>query len=114
MNHEPSTSNILVAFMTAPNREEARLIARTVVEERLAACCNIAGAVESIYQWQGKVEEAEEVLVIIKTTRERFPDLQRRVTELHSYDIPELIAMPITEGLPGYLEWVGEVMNDEL
>jgi periplasmic divalent cation tolerance protein len=60
------------------------------------------------------VEEAEEVLVIIKTTRERFPDLQRRVTELHSYDIPELIAMPITEGLPGYLGWVGgEVMKDE-
>ena len=102
-----------VVFMTAAGREEARVIARALVEERLAACCNIVGGVESIYRWEGKVEEAEEVLVLIKTTRERFPALQRRVRELHSYDLPELIALPITDGLPEYLEWMIGSMRDE-
>jgi periplasmic divalent cation tolerance protein len=99
---------LLTIFMTASNRDEARAIARALVEERLAACCNIAGDVESIYRWEGKVEEAREVLVIIKTTQERFPALEQRIRELHSYDVPEIIAMPVTAGSEAYLRWAEE------
>jgi periplasmic divalent cation tolerance protein len=99
---------LLIVFMTASSREEAGGIARALVEERLAACCNIAGEVDSVYWWDGKVEEGKEVLVIIKTTDERFPDLERRIRELHSYDVPEIIATPVTAGSESYLRWVRE------
>ena len=98
----------LVILMTTPDREEARRIASAVVDESLAACCNIIGAVDSIYRWQGAVEEAHEVLVVIKTTAQRFDALRRRITEMHSYDVPELIALPIVEGHPEYLRWLAE------
>ncbi len=97
--------------MTAPDREEARRIALRLVEERLAACCNIIGGVESIYRWEGAVERAEEVMVVIKTTEEMLDRLQARVAELHGYDVPELIAMPIVGGLPAYLSWVRESVD---
>jgi len=96
----------LVALMTAPNREEARSIARTLVGERLAACCNIIDRVESIYRWEGAVEEAAEVLVVIKTTAERFAPMRDRVLALHSYDVPELIALPVADGSAPYLAWI--------
>lgn len=96
----------LVAFMTARDRDEARRIAHILVEERLAACCNIVEGVTSIYRWEGAVEESTEALVIIKTTEERLPDLARRIPELHSYDVPELIALPITGGSAPYLAWL--------
>jgi periplasmic divalent cation tolerance protein len=79
---------------------------RNLVEEELAACCNLLGDVESIYRWKGEVEEAREVLVLIKTTASRFDELQQRVVELHSYDVPELIALSIMDGLPEYLAWL--------
>jgi periplasmic divalent cation tolerance protein len=104
----------LIVFMTAANREEAGMIARALVEERLAACCTIAGDVDSIYRWEGTVEEAREVLVIIKTTNGAFPMLERRINELHSYDVPEIIATPVTAGSAAYLRWVeGSVRGDE-
>jgi periplasmic divalent cation tolerance protein len=96
----------LLVVMTASGRDEARRIARTLVEEELAACCNLLGDVESIYRWKGEVEEAREVLVLIKTTASRFDELQQRVVELHSYDVPELIALSIVDGLPEYLAWL--------
>jgi periplasmic divalent cation tolerance protein len=96
----------LLVLMTASSRDEARTIARVLVEEELAACCNLLGEIDSIYRWKGTVEEAQEVLVLIKTTSSRFDALQQRVVELHSYDVPELIALPIVEGLPEYLEWL--------
>lgn len=103
---QPGTMSPLIAFMTTSDREEARRIAGILVAERLAACCNITGPIESIYRWGGGVETATEVLVIIKTTSERFEALGRRVRELHGYDIPELIALPIVEGLAPYLAWL--------
>jgi periplasmic divalent cation tolerance protein len=103
----------VVVLMTASTQEEGVRIARTLVEEELAACCNVIGSVTSIYRWQGKVEEAQEVQVLIKTFAERFNALRQRVVELHSYDVPELIALPITEGLPEYLDWMRESVGNK-
>ncbi len=101
-------NNALVVMMTAANRDEARSIARRLVEERLAACCTIAAEVESVYRWEGKVEEATETMVMIKTDREHFPELERRIRQLHSYDVPEIIALPVVAGSEAYLRWIGE------
>jgi periplasmic divalent cation tolerance protein len=105
-------SEPMLAMMTAPGLDEARRIAGILVDEGLAACCNLIGQVESIYRWQGEVERAEEVLVIVKTTANRLKALKRRIAELHSYDVPEFIAIPITDGLPPYLRWLAESVGD--
>jgi periplasmic divalent cation tolerance protein len=99
----------IVVLVTCGSRAEARKIARLVVEERLAACANVAGApVESVYRWKGKVESAKEFLVMIKTTRPRFAKLRAAILEAHSYDVPEIIALPIAMGSAPYLEWIAE------
>jgi len=96
----------LLAFSTCPSAETAARIARTLVEERLAACVNrVPGAVSS-YRWQGEIHEDAEVLLIIKTTRERLPALRDRLVELHPHELPELAAVEIAEGLPAYLDWL--------
>jgi periplasmic divalent cation tolerance protein len=79
-----------------------------VLEKKLAACANILAGVESIYRWKGKVERAREVLVVMKTTASRLPDLEREVNLLHSYDIPEFIALPVIAGSREYLKWVSD------
>lgn len=99
---------ILLAFSTFPEAASARRIARELVQENLAACANIVPAIESIYRWKGEVEEAQETLVLFKTTRARFTDLQVKLKSLHPYDVPELIAIDVVEGLPEYLRWVAE------
>jgi periplasmic divalent cation tolerance protein len=78
------------------------------VEQRLAACVNILPQIRSIYRWQGKVEDAAEVLLVIKTTKSRFPAVRDAIRELHSYDVPECIAFPVSEGAPDYLKWLTE------
>src|SRR5260221_5561754 len=83
-------------------------IGRSAVEKKLAACANIVTGVESIYRWKGKVERAREVLVVIKTTAPRLPDLEREVNRLHSYDMPEFIVLPVVAGSREYLKWVGD------
>jgi periplasmic divalent cation tolerance protein len=88
--------------------ENARAAARTLVEEGVAACANIVPGVESIYRWEGKLEASAEVLMVLKTTRERYAALQARITELHSYEVPEIVALRIEAGLPQYLRWVGD------
>jgi periplasmic divalent cation tolerance protein len=95
-----------VVFVTAPNEEEAAKIGRTLVEERLAACANIAPRIRSIYRWQGQVHDEEECLIIIKTATSLFEALQNRVKELHSYEVPEIVSFPVARGLPQYLDWV--------
>lgn len=85
---------------------EARKIGRGVVERKLAACANIVSGVESIYRWKGKVERAREVLVIMKTTAKRLPELEREVKRLHSYEVPEFIVLPLTAGSRDYLNWI--------
>ncbi len=98
----------IVIFITAPNEDEAVGIARSLVEARLAACVNIVRNVRSIYTWQGKVEDDSEALMIVKTRRSLFNDLSEKVRELHSYEVPEIIALPIIEGSKEYLKWLGE------
>ncbi len=99
---------LLLALSTFPEIETALRIARQVVEENLAACANIVPAVESIYRWQGQLENAQETLVFFKTTAARYPAFQDRLKALHPYDVPEIICLRIADGLPEYLCWVSE------
>jgi|SRR5579859_5567002 len=99
----------IVVMVTCRSQAEAKKIARAVVEARLAACANVMGGpVQSIYRWKGKVETAKEVLVLMKSTRKRFSALEREIRRLHSYDTPEIIAVPIAEGSKAYLRWIKE------
>ena len=98
----------LIVFCTCENAEQGRRIAEALVEARLAACVNILPPLRSVYRWQGKIESAEEVLLLIKTTAGRFPALEDRIQQLHSYDTPEIIAIPIAAGSEKYLDWLRE------
>ncbi len=95
-------------YVTAPNEAEARRIARNVVEERLAACANLLGAIESVYWWDGKVCEGEEVALVLKTTGERTAELVDRIKQLHSYECPCIVCLPIAAGNPGFLKWIAD------
>ncbi|HZP46444.1 MAG TPA: divalent-cation tolerance protein CutA [Candidatus Binataceae bacterium] len=95
-----------VVLVMAGTAAEARKIARRVVEERLAACVNIVGPLSSIYRWQGRIESAREHLLIIKTRSSLFRTLENRVRQLHSYDVPEIIALPLAGGSSAYLNWL--------
>ena len=97
-----------VIFVTVGRESEASKIAHTLVEEGLVACANIVPRIRSIYRWKGEVCDDEEFLLVIKTRSSRFEALQRRVRELHSYEVPEIIAIPLTAGLPEYLQWIEE------
>ncbi|HXF39175.1 MAG TPA: divalent-cation tolerance protein CutA [Blastocatellia bacterium] len=99
-------SDELIVLVTTANAEEAARIADVVVSERLAACVNIVPGIESIYRWEGKVTRDHESLMIIKTTGERYDELERRVKELHSYSTPEVIALKIDRGSEQYLNWL--------
>ncbi len=101
-----------VVLVACGSRAEARRIARAVVTRRLAACANLLEArVESIYRWKGKVEQAREFLLLLKTSRSRLGALEAEVKRLHSYDVPEFIALPVVEGSPAYLRWLGECLG---
>jgi len=97
-----------VVLVTCGSIAEARKIGSNVVEKKLAACANIVPSVESIYRWKGKLERAREVLVVIKTTANRLPELEREMKQLHSYDVPEFIVLPIIAGSRKYLVWLQE------
>jgi periplasmic divalent cation tolerance protein len=97
-----------IVLCTAGSEEEARKIARHLVEQRLAACVNIVPRMESIYRWQGKLESSGEWLLLIKTTVERFPAVRDAIRDLHSYELPECIAISIEDGSSGYLEWIAQ------
>jgi len=97
-----------IVLSTAGSEDEARKIARHLVEHKLAACVNIVPQIESIYRWQGKVESSREWLLLIKTAVEKFPAVRDAVRELHSYELPECIAISIEDGSPDYLEWIGQ------
>ena len=95
-----------IVFMTASNGEEASRIAETLVSEGLAACVNLLGSCRSVYRWKGELVRDEEVLMIAKTNKERFADIERRVLELHSYEVPEIIAVDISSVASGYREFL--------
>ena len=95
-----------IVFVTAPSEAEAARIGRTLVEERLAACANITGQIRSIYRWQDTIEDEPEFLMILKTSEDSLDALIARAKDLHGYDVPEIIALPIHRGHPPYLDWV--------
>ncbi|MGA9773447.1 MAG: divalent-cation tolerance protein CutA [Blastocatellia bacterium] len=106
-------NNELIVFVTADGSEEASRIANTLVTERLAACVNIVSHIESVYRWQGEVARDRETLMIIKTTDDRYAELERRVKELHSYTTPEVIAFRIERGSGAYLDWLRESTSEK-
>jgi periplasmic divalent cation tolerance protein len=96
---------------TLPDEQAAQDIAGRLVEERLAACAQVSGPVSSTYRWRNEVERSREWFCHLKTSGARLPDLQRRLRELHPYEVPEIIAVPIVQGDPDYLKWIAEAVS---
>jgi periplasmic divalent cation tolerance protein len=96
----------LIVFSTFPDESAARVSAGKLVEERLAACVNILPGLTSLYRWEGKLQTSEEVLLVIKTTRESYPRLESALKACHPYELPEILAVAVDAGLPEYLQWV--------
>ncbi len=101
-------SNNIVIYITTASISEAKKIGHTLVEEKLVACSNIISPIQSIYSWQGKICNDKEALMVLKTRKKLFKQIVNRVEELHSYDVPEIIAMPIIEGSRKYLSWINK------
>jgi periplasmic divalent cation tolerance protein len=101
-----------IALTTAGSEEEARKIARHLVEKRLAACVNIIPQIESIYRWEGKVDSSREWLLLVKTTDERFPAVRDAIHELHSYELPECVVLNIEDGSSEYLQWLTDSVQE--
>ncbi len=100
-----------IVYITASNIGEARDLVEAIVKERLAACANVVESVESTYWWQGKIERDDESLIILKTKESKLDELIKRVKELHSYENPEIIAVPILKGSSDYLAWIDAEVN---
>jgi periplasmic divalent cation tolerance protein len=106
-------SERVVVLMTTGSQEEAERIANALVKEMLAACVNVLPGVTSVYRWEGEVQRDQEWLLVAKSTRQALEDLVRRVQALHSYDLPEVVALPVVGGNQAYLRWIdGEVHGD--
>jgi periplasmic divalent cation tolerance protein len=101
-------SDAIVVLCTCPDNTSARQLAQTLLSEKLAACVNLIPQVTSLYYWQGKMEESQEVQLVIKTRRTMFGVLQERLLALHPYEVPEILGLPILCGHPAYLQWVQE------
>lgn len=99
-------TDAIQVFTTVDSREAAGAIARALVERRLAACAQIVGPIESTYWWEGAVETAQEWLCIVKSTQERYPALESAIREHHPYDVPEILALPVSAGHSAYLDWL--------
>jgi periplasmic divalent cation tolerance protein len=100
----------VVVLVTAPTAEKAAEIARALVEEKLAACGNVIPAVRSIYRWEGKVQEDSEALLVLKAPRKRLQELADRVVQLHPYELPEVVGLPIEGGSEKYIDWIIQTM----
>ncbi|WP_223266860.1 divalent-cation tolerance protein CutA [Luteimonas gilva] len=103
----------LVCLCACPDPETAGRIAAALVEERLAACVNLLSGMRSVYRWQGKIESAEETLLLIKTTTDRLKRVSERIVELHPYELPEVIAVETAGGWPAYLDWIAAQTREE-
>jgi periplasmic divalent cation tolerance protein len=106
-------NDVLLVMTNLPDRSAAEVLANTLIEEKAAACVNILGACVSVYRWQGVVEHAEEIPLLIKTTFARYATVEAVINRLHPYELPEIIAVPVAQGLPGYLQWVAREVSQE-
>jgi len=104
-------TDALLVLCTCPDEDAGRAIATALVEGRVAACVNVTTPLTSVYRWQGRVETAGEVLLLIKTARDRYAALEQALRGLHPYEVPEIIALPVEQGLDDYLEWVRQCTN---
>jgi periplasmic divalent cation tolerance protein len=105
-SEETPMTAVRIVFCTIDSAEAARILARKLVQERLAACVNIIDNVTSVYRWEDRIEEDGELLMVIKTRESRLQELMDRLAELHSYDVPEILSWPVQKGSKAYLEWV--------
>lgn len=105
---DEASSETLLVVTNLPDRDAAIRLARALVERRLAACVNVLSGCTSVYRWDGALEQAEEVPLLIKTRAARYPELEALIRELHPYELPEIVAVPMVRGLPDYLDWVAE------
>ena len=99
---------INLIYMTASNKDEARMIGKALINARLAACVNIIENMTSMYMWDGKLQDGNEIILIAKTTQERVSDLIEKVNSLHSYDCPCIVSLPVSDGNPAFLKWVAD------
>jgi len=106
-------TNKRLVLSTTASFEEAKKIAHALLDRRLAACVNIVPRIMSVYRWEGKVEEAEEYLLLVKTTAEAFPSLHEAMQQLHSYEVPECISLAIEEGSERYLNWITDSVKKD-
>ena len=104
---------VLVCFCTCPDADCAARLADTLVGERLAACVNIVPGLRSVYRWQGEMERSDETLLLIKTSRDRLDALTTRISDLHPYELPEVVAVEVAGGLSTYLDWVAEATRPD-
>ncbi|KAK9172065.1 CutA1 divalent ion tolerance protein family protein [Cryptosporidium meleagridis] len=105
-------SNIILVYISAPNQDEATLIAKTLVDEELCACVSIIPSVRSIYKFKGQVHDENEVMLLVKTTSQLFTALKEKVVEIHSYEIPEIIAVKVVHGNENYINWVNQTVKN--
>lgn len=103
----------IVILSTCANEDEAERLARALVDARLAACVNVLPRMRSFYRWKGAVENAAECLLLIKSSRQLFPELLAAIEKLHSYDVPEVVVLPIVDGAANYLNWLGENLGPQ-
>ena len=107
-----SADRYAVVLTTAGSEEEGKTLAEALVERRLAACVNVVPRVASVYRWKGEINRDEECLLVIKTSERLFPAVREAIRELHSYELPEILMLPITNADPGILAWLGESLKD--
>ncbi|MDH5631524.1 MAG: divalent-cation tolerance protein CutA [Gammaproteobacteria bacterium] len=106
MTIRQTNTGVHIVLTTCPNRDTAQTLAKTLVEQNLAACVNIIDGVRSVYKWNGGIQDDAELLLLIKSPVEHFPVLRDRLLELHPYELPEIVTVPVTDGLAGYLDWI--------
>jgi len=104
-------TNYIIVLVTTADKAEAEKIAQKLLEEKLIACANIVNPVTSFFHWSGKIDKAEECLVVMKSRMDLFAELSERLKGLHSYEVPEILALPIVEGSRAYLDWMGAVLK---
>ena len=105
--------SVLLVYCTVANHEEAKIIARTLIEKKIAACCNIMPSINSIYSWKGGVEDSDESMMLIKTTQKKYEQLEKEIKMIHSYSVPEIIATKLETGSSAYIDWIIECLDKQ-